>query len=152
MLKGVGGVSEQLKPCPFCGSSRVLIVDKKNADPFINQTKGSLLCDGGCAHVYIRNAFPIEGIVEQWNKRPIEDKLRAQVLEHELGWAKLVHSESNLREWNFAFYEEVSRLKSGLEFYAAKENYQKVSNDSPWFLYGDDCGKIARECLKESGE
>lgn len=61
-------MTEELKPCPFCGG------------PATHEPCGDIGCaEDGCGVVAMVYCFgDHENTVERWNKRPIEDGLRAE--------------------------------------------------------------------------
>lgn len=64
-------MSEELKPCPFCGEiPRVLIY-----------TAGAKYIDHDCLGIDKHSTAMIK--IEDWQKRPIEDALRARIAELE---------------------------------------------------------------------
>jgi Lar family restriction alleviation protein len=75
-------VSDELKPCPFCGSEKVHIV-------YCNEAYG--VCDSCGArgksypdeYGHIAESIDREWAVKSWNTRPLEDALRANIDELE---------------------------------------------------------------------
>jgi len=59
-------MSEELRPCPFCGGKNVLSTELQDGLPFI------AYCQCGA-----------ENEAENWNTRPIEDALKARIAELE---------------------------------------------------------------------
>jgi hypothetical protein len=68
----------ELKPCPFCGGKNVLSTELQDGLPFI------AYCQCGA-----------ENEAENWNNRPIEDKLRKRIaeLEAERRWRIIADGE-----------------------------------------------------------
>lgn len=97
-------MSEELKPCPFCDKS--VTISKRGSSAYPTHWARCLTgsdCPG----------FGIIATEDQWNTRPIEDRLRA---ENEI-------------------------LRKAVEFYADKENWQTTSGHSSWAwaLKTQDC-------------
>lgn len=63
--------SQELKPCPFCGSS----------DVHIGQDRGTSWWYVHCSDCQMEGIYDIgeSGAIEQWNTRPLEAALQAEV-------------------------------------------------------------------------
>ena len=98
----------ELKPCPFCGGKAKCI-----------EYYG--LFHVICCDCYIagRDRPSIDGAIEAWNTRPIEDALKA----------------------------ENARFREALEFYAKEIIYQVYSDGIPTEVEQDG-GSFARQVLK----
>jgi hypothetical protein len=69
-------MGEELKPCPFCGSADVNVIDQQAV----------------CHNCHAINGDPTDldfPTIPEWNHRPIEDELRARIKELEAENAKL---------------------------------------------------------------
>lgn len=80
-------MTEQLKPCPWCGSAAVGIA---------HEVVDGIVCDG-CGFYWSFDDYGSDAAGEvsaQWNTRPIEDGLRAMLRElewqHEFGESYLL--------------------------------------------------------------
>ena len=76
-------MSEELRPCPFCGGTKICTEKSINLN----------YCDNCSA----------ESNIEHWNTRPIEDELRARIAELEAENRKLKNTcveRSNLETMN----------------------------------------------------
>ena len=69
-------MSEELRPCPFCGSDDIESIDANNNYHYMHCMK----CGGDGTP-----DLGISGAIEMWNTRPIEDDLRAK-LDIAIGW------------------------------------------------------------------
>ena len=67
-------MSEELKPCPFCGG-----MPKVNDWTLKGITDKRCFCDNEKCPVYLSKTIAIDG----WNTRPIEDALNARIAELE---------------------------------------------------------------------
>ena len=97
-------MSEELKPCPFCGG-----MPKVNDWTLKGITDKRCFCDNEKWPVYLSKTIAIDG----WNTRPIEDALNARIAELEELIEKLVDegcviaerfsvkggSEADLEDW-----------------------------------------------------
>ena len=120
-------MSEELKPCPFCGETPQLFDIGKLV------CCESLTCSG--------NQFPM--LIRQWETRPIEDALKA---EH----ADALRRETMAIESQHELEAEVARLKSALESYANPDAWVHgdYSDDIVWAGSGDPGNEIARKALE----
>ena len=80
-------MSEELKPCPFCGGTDVH-VNTRNV-PFVHQPFYYV----ECVYCYITQPRHDEQARDKWNARPIEDQLRAE-LEQARKWAAIWKAKS----------------------------------------------------------
>jgi len=62
-------MSEKLKPCPFCGGKDIQIAIKEGAFK-------KAYCNNCYAEVQTKDGI---GLVEKWNTRPEEDRLRRRM-------------------------------------------------------------------------
>ena len=77
---------EELKPCPFCGSDNVDLVDVSET----HEHQGYVVCRNNACGAWPHNVEEIEAVINQWNSRPIEDtqNKRIAALESELSRAQ----------------------------------------------------------------
>ncbi len=81
-------MSEELKPCPFCGSSGAILDEPLNEDEY------GCFCNALCGAIGPCDEDG-EKAVEFWNTRPIEDALRARIaeLEEKQRWRVVANGE-----------------------------------------------------------
>ena len=70
-------MSEELKPCPFCGTPAVVHITEYDRGSETYTIDCSHMNCGGSPGVYDSS----EEAVNQWNSRPLEDALRAELAE-----------------------------------------------------------------------
>jgi Lar family restriction alleviation protein len=131
-------VSEELKPCPFCGCNAVLHKTGDTGDGYFVKCWG---CDAetegmlyGCDN----------DAIKQWNTRPIEDQLRAELDQHVMRLANAVGREVDLR----AEVERLTAENHELHGVLAEVNRlrSEVANVYPWAHYPRRVDMTCRFC------
>ena len=60
---------DELKPCPFCGSKRVLFIEHDEQN-YEDRTEGFILCEG-CG--FSSDTYFVENAIQKWNRRAGEE-------------------------------------------------------------------------------
>ena len=135
-------MTEELKPCPFCGEKKISL------NPKTKEYSGSINCPA-CL-VSLPMEFDCAELIHCWNTRadtsdPVMAGLQERIEAHEIGlkiWAATVEQMTlRIKELE----ERIENLKSALKFYADKDNNGTCAGCIRALGYGN----TAREALKE---
>lgn len=124
----------ELIPCPFCGGKNVLSTELQDGLPFI------AYCQCGA-----------ENEAENWNNRPIEDKLRKRIaeLEAERRWRIIADGELPEFGTSILFYDSIlEKINKGTctALDRDKTNLQWITDDGLYY-HGNRCEYITRWML-----
>ena len=76
-------MSEELRPCPFCGGKEQTVTPSFDPDDLefmtFDETDGFEICDVTCSNERCINGWRLTP--KAWNTRPIEDALQARIVE-----------------------------------------------------------------------
>jgi Lar family restriction alleviation protein len=115
-------MTDELRPCPFCGEDAAIV------QHFITGVANHLNYFGRCTHCTIRtrDRRTKEGAIADWNCRPIESALEAQVKELQVELQETNHGFEIQRSSSIASEKRLSDMRSRL-----KEAYKKIFDAAP---------------------
>lgn len=105
-------MSEELRPCPFCGE-----MPKVHDWKLKGITDKRCFCDNENCPVYLSKTIAID----DWNTRPIEDALTARI-------AELEAENAELKERVARFKKKNKKLKASVKVAAQKSTYWDHQN------------------------
>lgn len=132
----------ELKPCPFCGED--VIKEYDNGVTF-------LVCRG-CIGTGIATGFPYRDTnvaVSQWNTRPIEDALTAEIVSLKAKVAELEADIKKIEERADYVYNQNSQMKEALRWllhllHGISKSGESDIPSQEWF----DALELAEQALK----
>ena len=111
-------MSEELKPCPFCGSTET-------------RTNYALLPEVIClgCDATIDTGYEMDDAIKLWNTRPIEDALQARIAELEWNNSELTDENAELTLRVTEMETELNLLKQERDFWNEVYREREDAND-----------------------
>lgn len=121
-------MSDELKPCPFCGSTEVMAIWDGNAASI------TCACSGTGPYAWMddrdrtkgRDAEVVEDAIRMWNTHPVEDALRAELEALRAKWAAVPWNEITRATWQL---EERTDLRETIEAWIMAHNEQAKATE-----------------------
>ena len=107
-------MSKELKPCPFCGETPIYAVTPEGIDDSIDCRCGESEC------------FLVDGRLEQWNHRPVEDALQKRIKELEAENKRLRKTLKDIAEFADEQYSKRIPAPSCVEFMTIRRYAEKA--------------------------
>ena len=121
--------TEELRSCPFCGSTRL-----RKSDDMPNRKYRSVDCRDCLAHWHTIE----DGNFDGWNTRPIEDALNARI-------AELDAEVTKGHELQDAYCDRIAELEAEIERFTVHSDIERQDDKSPndtqtqTIVYGKEC-------------
>ena len=119
-------MSEELKPCPFCGEMPELEVDEIDLNGSATKDSFKYYCDN-CDY-FRGECDTVEEAVKYWNKRATDrlEQENAEIKEQRNTWSKLFHGE---KEENDRLLQENAELREALQAVIVNSKVKTRGND-----------------------